>query len=253
MNNLFRKATIAKRFSEQELNHVKSEFELLRQALLGRHALNPLGVWSSVSSFYLYALGSEDQKNDVIDFVESFINDDYTRAWSESIQQLTAHVYADLQMLRIGGLIEKINDQKSLTDAEHAHELFSSIQDSRLTGLYENRIEELNIDFTVNILPFKMEVLDPRIVRIKSGKTNEMHRHAHETVFIFLEGEGKVIVDQFENVVKPGDFAFIPRWSNHQSINTGSEDLVFLALADFGLTGKSFMGNYLKTTRLKEQ
>jgi len=109
----------------------------------------------------------------------------------------------------------------------------------------------LNIDFNVQVLPFPLEVLDPRIVRVAPGKANEMHRHAHETVFIFLEGEGKVIVDQFENPVKPGDFAFIPRWCNHQSVNTGNTELVFLAVADFGLTGKSFVGNYLKTARLK--
>jgi mannose-6-phosphate isomerase-like protein (cupin superfamily) len=80
-----------------------------------------------------------------------------------------------------------------------------------------------------------------------------MHKHAHETVFIFLKGQGKVLVDNFENQVAAGDFAFIPRWCNHQSINTGNEDLVFLAVADFGLTGKSFVGNYLKTARLKAQ
>jgi quercetin dioxygenase-like cupin family protein len=122
-----------------------------------------------------------------------------------------------------------------------------------LSGLYENKVDELYIDFRVLFLPFPLEVIDPRIVRIAPGKANELNRHAHETVFIFLEGEGKVHVDQFENAVKPGDFAFIPRWCNHQSVNTGNSDLVFLAMADFGLTGKSFVGNYLKTARLKAQ
>jgi gentisate 1,2-dioxygenase len=120
-----------------------------------------------------------------------------------------------------------------------------------LTGLYENKVDELGIDFNVNLLPFKLEVLDPRIVTVKPGKANEMHRHAHETVFIFLKGHGKVIVDNYENEVGPGDFALIPRWCVHQSVNLGNEDLVFLAVADFGLTGKSFMGNYSKTARLK--
>jgi oxalate decarboxylase/phosphoglucose isomerase-like protein (cupin superfamily) len=154
-------------------------------------------------------------------------------------------------MGRVGALLEKINDQKSLNSSSDASELVSSLSDSRLSGLYENKVDELNIDFTVQILPFPLEVLDPRIVRVAPGKANELHRHAHETVFIFLEGEGKVLVDQFENAVKPGDFAFIPRWCNHQSINTGTTDLVFLAVADFGLTGKSFVGNYLKTARMK--
>ena len=135
--------------------------------------------------------------------------------------------------------------------SQAAEEMVSSLDDARLTGLYENKVDELNIDFAVQILPFPLEVLDPRIVRVAPHKANELHRHAHETVFIFLEGKGKVIVDNFENPVKPGDFAFIPRWCNHQSVNTGDTELVFLAVADFGLTGKSFVGNYLKTARMK--
>ena len=59
------------------------------------------------------------------------------------------------------------------------------------------------------------------------------------------------IVDDFENDVKIGDFALIPRWCNHQTVNNSNEELVFLAVADFGLTGKSFVGNYMKTARMK--
>jgi gentisate 1,2-dioxygenase len=127
----------------------------------------------------------------------------------------------------------------------------SGLQDPNLRGLYNNKVDALNIDFAVSILPFDLEVLDPRIVTVQPGKANEMHKHAHETVFIFMKGRGKVVVDGYENEVGPGDFALIPRWCNHQSLNTGDEELVFLAVADFGLTGKSFVGNYMKTARLK--
>jgi hypothetical protein len=37
----------------------------------------------------------------------------------------------------------------------------------------------------------------------------------------------------------------------HQSQNTSNEEMMFLAVADFGFTGKAFIGNYLKTARLK--
>ena len=82
--------------------------------------------------------------------------------------------------------------------------------------------------------------------------------HTNNTIFevgynIFSKQILNWEVDNFENQVAAGDFAFIPRWCNHQSINTGDEDLVFLAVADFGLTGKSFVGNYLKTARLKAE
>ena len=96
-------------------------------------------------------------------------------------------------------------------------------------------------------------MLDPRIVRIPPGKNNELHKHAHETVFVFISGTGHVKIDNLEVPVKPGDFVFIPRWCMHQSINTSNSEMIFLAIADFGLTGKSFTGNYLKTARLKEE
>jgi quercetin dioxygenase-like cupin family protein len=251
MNHLFRKIAVSQRFSETELESLLQELSALKRALEAKQNVNPLDVRPSLCALQLYAISGAQQNDEVRAFIHSIENEDYSAPWSEAVAQLSASLFADLQMGRVGSLLEKINDQKSLTSSSDASELVSSLSDARLSGLYENKVDELNIDFTVQILPFPLEVLDPRIVRIAPGKANELHRHAHETVFIFLEGEGKVVVDQFENHVKPGDFAFIPRWCNHQSINTGQSDLVFLAVADFGLTGKSFVGNYLKTARMK--
>lgn len=253
MNHLFRKIAVSQRFSENEYETLCSELTLLRNALDKKVNLDPLQVRVGVSALFLYAIGSNEQQQEVEAFIDSVLNQEFSSPWTDSIMKLSDHLFADLQMGRVGSILGKINEQKSLTTAESSDELISSLHDSRLSGLYENKVDELNIDFAVQILPFPLEVLDPRIVRVAPGKANELHRHAHETVFIFLEGEGKVVVDQFENPVKPGDFAFIPRWCNHQSINTGSSDLVFLAVADFGLTGKSFVGNYLKTARMKSQ
>lgn len=251
MNHLFRKIAVSQRFSENEYETLCGELTLLRNALDKKVNLDPLQVRAGVSALFLYAIGSNEQQQEVEAFVDSVLNQEFSSPWTDPIMKLSDHLFADLQMGRVGSILGKINEQKSLTTAESSDELISSLHDSRLSGLYENKVDELNIDFAVQILPFPLEVLDPRIVRVAPGKANELHRHAHETVFIFLEGEGKVVVDQFENPVKSGDFAFIPRWCNHQSINTGKTDLVFLAVADFGLTGKSFVGNYLKTARLK--
>jgi mannose-6-phosphate isomerase-like protein (cupin superfamily) len=251
MNHLFRKIAVSQRFSETEYESICGELSLLQAAIEQNAPINPLHVRAGVAALYLYAMGNGQQCDEVVAFIDSIVKQDFSSPWSDNIMKLSDHLFADLQMGRVGTILEKINDQKSLTTANANEELVSSIGDERITGLYENKVDELNIDFTVQILPFPLEVLDPRIVRVAPGKANELHRHAHETVFIFLEGEGKVLVDQFENAVKPGDFAFIPRWCNHQSINTGTTDLVFLAVADFGLTGKSFVGNYLKTARMK--
>jgi len=251
MSELFYKSVKGKRISDSERSVLEHSLNYLRTALTTGGALNPLEVPSTVCALYVHALKGTDSKTETLEFIDWFFNPELEANWSEELKELVSRFFGELQLQRLGMLLERISAQKSLTDAETATELVSSLSDQNLKGLYENKVDELNIDFTVSLLPFDMEVLDPRIVTVKPGKANEMHKHAHETVFIFLKGKGKVLVDNFENEVHPGDFAFIPRWCNHQSVNIGNEDLVFLAVADFGLTGKSFVGNYLKTARLK--
>jgi len=88
-------------------------------------------------------------------------------------------------------------------------------------------------------------------VHIPPGKCNEHHRHAHETVFYVVQGTGYVLIDYAPQEVGPGDIVFAPRWCMHQTQNTGEEEMVLLAITDFGLTGKGFLGDYEKTARMK--
>jgi quercetin dioxygenase-like cupin family protein len=168
-------------------------------------------------------------------------------------EQVWDAIWIDLQWNRTGMLNEKINARKSLTHSDSADDFVSNVEDSRLEKIYNNQSDKLNIDFVVQRLPFPLEVLDPRIVTIPPHKTNELHKHAHETVFIFIAGSGHVKVDGMKIPVVPGDFVFIPRWCLHQSVNESNSDMVFLAVADFGITGKSFTGSYLKTARMKTE
>ncbi|MFO0494690.1 MAG: cupin domain-containing protein [Flavobacteriia bacterium] len=253
MSEIFKKTIKGKRLSEGEIDFLKNELSAVKSALLNNTFFEVALYSSTASALLLYGKQDENQQDELLNFIHWIDQPTNEETWSEKLNAIISRYFNELQTLRIGKLIEKISLQKSLTSAENASELISSLHDKKLTGLYENKVDELGIDFTVSILPFNLEVLDPRIVTVKPGKANEMHKHAHETVFIFLKGKGKVLVDNFENEVYAGDFAFIPRWCDHQSINTGTEDLVFLAVADFGLTGKSFVGNYLKTARLKAQ
>ena len=120
--------------------------------------------------------------------------------------------------------------------------------------VYANRNERLGIDFTVQRLAFpEIQVIDPRIVRIQPGANNERHRHAHESLFVVLEGQGEVAVGDARHPVKAGEFAFVPRWYFHQTFNTSeNEALVVLAITDFGLTS-TVLGDYDRETRLAEQ
>jgi hypothetical protein len=251
MSALFKKSVKGKKISADELESLNTELDYAQKNIDSISTVDLSQLRPSVSALLFYASQSEDQKIEFQEFVSWVKQPDGEPQWSEIFEELIGRIFGDLQIKRVGSLLEKINIQKTLTDVQDKKELVSSLNDSNLTGLYENKVDELGIDFNVNLLPFKLEVLDPRIVTVKPGKANEMHRHAHETVFIFLKGHGKVIVDNYENEVGPGDFALIPRWCVHQSVNLGTEDLVFLAVADFGLTGKSFMGIYSKTARLK--
>jgi mannose-6-phosphate isomerase-like protein (cupin superfamily) len=109
--------------------------------------------------------------------------------------------------------------------------------------LYENRIDRLSIAFTVDRVPFASEVLDPRIVRIPPGKSSENHRHAHESLFYVLAGEGAITVGPHRISVRAGHCVFVPRWTMHQSHNTGAGELRILGVTDFTFTSKAQVGS----------
>ena len=124
--------------------------------------------------------------------------------------------------------------------------------DSSGTPMYSNQNERLNIEFNVERLPFPgLQTMDPRLVRIPPGRNNERHRHAHESIFVILEGQGEVLIGDKRIPVRKGDVAFVTRWLFHQTSNTGEVDLVVLAITDFGFTS-AVLGDYDRRTRLSE-
>ena len=87
-------------------------------------------------------------------------------------------------------------------------------------------------------------MLDPRLVFIPAGKFNERHRHAHETSFLYvLEGSGQVLIDEQVFPVKKGDAVMVPRGSIHQAQNLGAAEMRILAVTDFNLTEKAYVGD----------
>lgn len=234
-----------------ELDRIRDGFAAVKEAMVHSSPAGLLGQPSFVALLHITAQIEPTSFERMI----KMLDDEVSSIPEFTVAELAVWdaVWMDLQWQRTGMLNEKINARKTLTHSNLEADFRSSLTDERLDGIYENHSDKLNIDFRVQRLPFPLEVLDPRIVRIPPGKTNELHKHAHETVFIFMEGSGHVKVDQVRIPVLPGDFVFIPRWCLHQSVNESAVDMVFLAVADFGLTGKSFTGNYLKTARLKTE
>lgn len=164
-------------------------------------------------------------------------------------KQFFEHLYQQLQIQRIHPTLENIQARKSL--AASPKRLKYEAQKS-IEFLYQNKSDggKQNIDFTVERVAFPTEVLDSRVVRIAPHKTNERHHHAHEAIFLIKSGQGTVLVDKNQYDVKADDIVFVPRWAVHQVKNTGDDTLVILAITDFGLTSKAFVGNYLKTARM---
>jgi pyrroloquinoline quinone (PQQ) biosynthesis protein C/mannose-6-phosphate isomerase-like protein (cupin superfamily) len=160
-------------------------------------------------------------------------------------------LYEALEIRRMRPVLDSIQSRVSaISETPGAAEIHYRMGD-KAPALYSNVNEKLNIDFNVERVPFKMDVFDPRILRIAPHKNNEKHKHPHESLFYVIKGEGTVHVNESEVAIKPGDVVFVPRWAMHQSFNTGDEELLILAITDFGLTEQVYMGDHLKHTRMK--
>lgn len=117
--------------------------------------------------------------------------------------------------------------------------------------IYRNRNDKLGIDFAVDVLDFPgTQAFDARVVRIAAGCNNELHKHAHESLFYIISGSAEVRIGDATLTLDAGGLAFVPRWVFHQSKNLSQTDeVVILAITDFGLT-KAVLGDYDKRTRL---
>jgi quercetin dioxygenase-like cupin family protein/pyrroloquinoline quinone (PQQ) biosynthesis protein C len=117
---------------------------------------------------------------------------------------------------------------------------------------YAHTDPRLAISFQVEKIPSQaLQVMDPRLVRIAPGSTNEKHRHAHEAIFIVLSGQGEIQIGNSFITLEPGGTACVPRWVVHQCRNrSASHELVLLAITDFSLTS-AVLGDYDARTRLK--
>jgi mannose-6-phosphate isomerase-like protein (cupin superfamily) len=148
-----------------------------------------------------------------------------------------------MRLHRLNGPSERIQARRSLEKTEEPPiALFPGVGEI----MFAEQDEKRGIDFTVERYPCTAEVLDPRVVRIPAGKYNNRHKHAHETLFLFLSGAGEILVGEKWVKVKGGDAVFAPRWAIHQTHNTGTQELVLLAVTDYYLTSQVYVGKYDK-------
>jgi mannose-6-phosphate isomerase-like protein (cupin superfamily)/pyrroloquinoline quinone (PQQ) biosynthesis protein C len=160
-------------------------------------------------------------------------------------------IYEAIVARRMAGLLHGIQGGASLAPERPDASAICYRASAPALPLYANAEERLGIAFEVDRVPFESDVLDTRVLRVAPERSNELHKHPHESVFYVIAGRGRVRVNGSSVDVGPGDMVFVPRWATHQSHNTGDEDLVILAVTDFGLTERAYVGDHLETTRLR--
>ncbi|MBC3898284.1 cupin domain-containing protein [Acetobacterium malicum] len=68
-------------------------------------------------------------------------------------------------------------------------------------------------------------------ITVKPGDSIGEHQHVGEReIFYFLQGHGIAIDNGKQSEIGPGDVMVTPDQSSHSVVNTGDEDLVFMAL-----------------------
>lgn len=147
-----------------------------------------------------------------------------------------------LHAARLAPMLERMQSRESLARGA-PDEAICHRPGGTTIAMYENTVDKLNIQFTVERLPVTAEVLDPRMVRIPAGKFNEKHRHAHETLIHLLAGSGQVVIDDRVFPVRAGDTVLVPRWAMHQTQNLGATEMRFLAVTDFQLSQRAYLGD----------
>lgn len=154
---------------------------------------------------------------------------------------------------RVKPLLDRVRGEHSLISQDSTAKDFAHVNHDKTegtSGLYSNKVEHLNIEFSVKRVDFEAEVFDVRLVTIAPHRNTEHHRHAHESLLTVTSGKGRVLVGDFTVDVGPGDTVFVPRWAMHQTQNTSDQPMELLAVTDYGLTRHAFLGDHLRTTRM---
>jgi quercetin dioxygenase-like cupin family protein/pyrroloquinoline quinone (PQQ) biosynthesis protein C len=154
---------------------------------------------------------------------------------------------------RVQGLMDRLRDEHSLISKDATAKNFVNSRTTpgvALSDLYSNKVEPLNIEFSVSRVDFDAEVFDVRRVSIAPHRNTEHHRHPHESLLTVVKGQGRVLVGDFTIDVKAGDTVFVPRWAMHQTQNSTDETMELLAVTDYGLSCRAYLGDDLRTTRL---
>lgn len=149
-------------------------------------------------------------------------------------------LYDAIQGRKLQGVMSRIQARRSLAPQFPEPQLIRFAAGQKGQPIHESDNERQNVKAAAERMPFKSEILDARMVHIPARKSSERNKHAHELIFHVLSGTGRAHVNETVLEIAPGDTVFVPRWSMHQTHNTGDTEMVLLALTDYGLTRRAY-------------
>ncbi len=87
-----------------------------------------------------------------------------------------------------------------------------------------------DVDMRLLIGPGQAPNFYMRVFEVRPGGHTPFHVHEWEHENFILDGEGTVVTEKGEKIVKPGDVLFIPGGEKHQFQNNSSEIFRFMCL-----------------------
>jgi quercetin dioxygenase-like cupin family protein len=81
----------------------------------------------------------------------------------------------------------------------------------------------------VAIVDLPSRTISMTIGRLNVAEQTRLHRHSYETVIYVVKGQGFSRIEDRVVNWKPGDALYVPVWTWHQHVNTGTTEAEYVA------------------------
>ncbi|POZ63220.1 iron-containing redox enzyme family protein [Chromobacterium alticapitis] len=81
----------------------------------------------------------------------------------------------------------------------------------------------------VHIVDLPSNTISMTIGRLDAAEGTRLHRHNYETMIYVMQGEGYSRIGERTVPWRAGDAIYVPVWAEHQHVNTGGGECVYLA------------------------
>ena len=105
--------------------------------------------------------------------------------------------------------------------------MFSTIDASQVTPF-------LGVQYSVLLPRERSECVEILLERFPRGLAFPIHQHKEcEQTYLFLEGEGEVVVEGVTQRLGKGGIVYIPRLTDHAVKNVGDSELVYIVVETY--------------------